>query len=98
MPFLTLSFSLTINEFRLQKYNGNGDLKNQTEYEKASDFPVSLPPQSDYSARVEIPVRLKVVKTLSGACFALHSEELATIEQRYQGVTGLGGGSFVIFF
>jgi hypothetical protein len=69
--------------FRLEKYNGNGVLKNQTEYEKVSEVPIAE--ASGYGARVEIPVRLRIVKTQIGACFALHSEELATIEQRYQG-------------
>ena len=33
---------------------------------------------------------MKIVKTQLGACFAPHSEQLATIEQRYQGLSGVG--------
>ena len=77
-----------ITYFRLEKYNGNGVLKNQTEYDNVSEVPIASPP--DYGAQVEIPVRFRIVKTQLGACFALHSEELATIEQRYQGLLEVG--------
>ena len=64
-------------------------MKNQTEYEKVSEVPIASPPPLAYGAQIDIPVRFKVLKTQLGACFALHSEQLATIEQRYQGLLNL---------
>ena len=72
--------------FRLKKYKGDGILKNFTEYEKTFGSPEPCVGSPNYFAcNAEIPVLFRRVKTQFGSCFALHSEELATIEQRLQG-------------
>ena len=71
---------------RIKKYKGTGLLKNQTEYQKGPKFPTAPPPAMYFMTNVEIPLLARTVKTPYGSCFSLHSEELATIEQRYQGI------------
>jgi len=82
----TIEESILKNDFLLKKYTGIGVLKNQTEYQKGPKFPIAPPPSASFfSSKVEIPLLARTVKTPYGSCFSLHSEELATIERRYQG-------------
>ena len=74
-----------LNILRLKKYKGVGIQMNKTEYEKAIKHPVKSEAPVYFLTNAVIPVLLKRVKTEMGTCFFLHTEELATIEQEYQG-------------
>ena len=65
---------------------GVGVFKNKTEYEKALPNSPKAPIDGLYFKRgLEIPILFNIVKTIMGTCFSIHTEELATLEQKYQG-------------
>ena len=71
--------------FRVANYGASTEYVSFKEYREAqTNFKENLQKDSYYQSR-KIPISLKETKDYIGKCFILETDEIATLDQQYQG-------------